>query len=819
MQNLIENLVKSEDCESSNPTMINRTQDNNEDFLSAILKASPIVIYVYCLETYRFTYLNHQTERLFGYSAADTEKMNESSFTRLIHPSDWKTLLSHFRDLRFLADEKVHELECRFRHKSGEWLWIKCYDKVFRRNEKNRITHIVGYAEDITRIKQVQEEKLRLAAIVESSDDAIVSTSFDGTILSWNKGAEKIYGYTESEAVRQNISLLFTENYSAAEEIELLEKIATGKHINSFETTRRNKKGNNIPISLTVSPVKNAEDEIVAVSTIARDISRQRQAESALRQSEERYRMFIAQSSEGIWRFEMGNPIPVNQISPEEQIELIYQNAYLAEANDAMAQQYGFEYAEELIGKRIGEFLKRENPASESHLRSLIDSNYHLSDSETVENDNIGEQKYFLNNVIGIIEDGLLVRIWGMQRDITAAKQTEKAYLMAERKLQQTQKIEAVGKLAGGLAHDFNNFLAVIMLHVDLLQEQLAADSSVLYRIDEIREVTKNAAEMVRQLLAFSRKQPMQPHPIVLNQIVKEFIKIIRPLIGEDIEVQIDLDTDLGVCFVDYTQINQILMNLAVNSRDAIREFGDRRGENINGKIYIKTSNVFLDKTSFRHEAQPVGAYVRLTVSDNGIGMDMKTQEHIFEPFFTTKEVGKGTGLGLSTVYGIVKQSNGFVWAKSEMDKGTTLTIEFPRVDQPVNEAKPKNDAPIPVGTETILLVEDEEPIRRAMVEVLKNLGYQVFETNSGVKAVQLAEIFNDPIDLLITDVIMPQMNGKDLADKVKSLHPETSVLFISGYNNDIIARHGVLEENVRFLGKPFSHQELAIKVRETLDF
>lgn len=653
-----------------------------------------------------------------------------------------------------------------------------------------------------------ESEKFRLAAIVESSDDAIISKSMDGTILTWNKGAERLFGYAPEEIIGQKIFKILPREIEQKEK-QIFERIKCGESINNYETIRKTKSGTHIPVSLTVSPIKSPDGKITGISKITRDISSRIKAEQALRRSEERYRAFIKQSTEGIWRIEIKNPFSIS-LPIAEQMMRIRQDGYLAECNDAMAKQYDFARAEDLINKRIEEFLAPSDPLNDQHLQAFIESEYRLADTETVEIDKKGQKKYFLSNLTGIVEDGNLVRIWGTQRDVTLAKQTEQAFIEAEEHRRQSQKVEAIGRLAGGIAHDFNNFLAVIMLHVGMLNLQLPADSSLRYRIDEIKSVTENAAGMVRQLLAFSRKQPMQPQPVVLNQIVREFIKVLRPLLGEDIEVRLALNDDLGVCFVDPNQITQILMNLAVNARDAMQK---------GGEIVIETSNLAIDKRSARHKAQPLGSYIQLTVTDNGAGMDAPTQERIFEPFFTTKEIGKGTGLGLSTVYGIVKQSNGFIWVESEINEGTKFKIQFPRIDQAAESIKTESAAlAIPGGSETILLVEDEEPIRRAAVEVLSALGYQVFEAGNGIQALQLAEIFNKSIDLLITDVVMPRMNGKELAEKIKVFHPETRILFMSGYSDNLISRQGVLDENVYFLEKPFSPHEIAVKVREALE-
>lgn len=378
----------------------------------------------------------------------------------------------------------------------------------------------------------------------------------------------------------------------------------------------------------------------------------------------------------------------------------------------------------------------------------------------------------------------------------------------SEEHLRQSSKIEAIGRLAGGIAHDFNNFLAVIMLHTEMLQIQLPPDSPLRYRVNEIKAVTDNAAAMVRQLLAFSRKQTLQPHPIVLNRVVNEFSKILRSLIGEQIELKISLDKDLGIAFVDQNQMMQVLMNLAVNARDALPH---------GGIIEIETSNIFLSSEADRHPAQPAGKYVQMKISDNGIGMDEETRARIFEPFFTTKEAGKGTGLGLATVYGIVKQSDGFIWVDSRIGEGASFKIHFPRIDQIPAAVKAEETVSIPHGSETILIVEDEEQVRRAAVEVLNVLGYQVFEAANGTQALQLAEIYKKPVDLLLTDVVMPKMNGKELAQKFLELHPEAAVLFMSGYTDDIIAHHGILDEEINFIGKPFSPSDLAVKVREAL--
>ncbi len=637
--------------------------------------------------------------------------------------------------------------------------------------------------------------------LFEIAPNPIFITDKKGVYYYVNKSAGFFAGYEPKEIIGKNIDEIVQFKDTAKSE-KILQKIFEG-----FENRQewKFKRKNGDFVWGEVHP-RIINEDFCAVFVY--DTTENRKAQEKIKQSEDRYKAFIQQSSEGIWRLELETPI-AKHLPTDEQINLLYKYGYFAECNDAMAKQFGYRKASDLVGKRLEDFLRRDDPAHQDYLRAFIESGYNLLNKETIEKDKNGDDKYFINNLLGNVENKHLVRLWGTKQDITAIKETEQAFLQSEEKQRQSGKVEAIGRLAGGVAHDFNNFLAVIMLHVDMLKLQLPADSPLKFRVDEIKTVTDSAATMVRQLLAFGRKQTLQPNPVLLNQVVKAFTKIIGSLIGEDIEIELRLETDLGVCFVDQHQITQVLMNLAVNARDAMPD---------GGKLVIETANINLDRFSKKLKTQPSGAYIQLTVSDNGIGMDAKTRHRIFEPFFTTKEASQGTGLGLATVYGIVKQSNGFIWVETALDQGTSFTVQFPRIDKPAEAAKPETVGKIPSGHETILLVEDEEQIRRAAVEVLNVLGYQVFEAGSGQQALQLAELYKNPIHLLLTDVIMPRMNGRELAEKVKAIHPETTVLFMSGYTDDIISKHGVLEKDVHFLNKPFTPSILAMKIREILE-
>jgi len=395
--------------------------------------------------------------------------------------------------------------------------------------------------------------------------------------------------------------------------------------------------------------------------------------------------------------------------------------------------------------------------------------------------------------------------------EITERKRVEEALRASEGQLLQAQKMEAIGRLAGGIAHDFNNLLTAINGYSELTMLQLKPEDPLMHNIKEVKKAGDRAAALTRQLLAFSRKQVLQPKILDLNVVVSEIEKMLQRLIGEDIELRTVLAPELGHIKGDPGQIEQVIMNLAVNARDAM-EGG--------GKLTIETQNVYLDEGYVKqHTTVMAGSYVMLAVSDTGQGMDEETQKRIFEPFFTTKDVGKGTGLGLSTVYGIIKQSGGHIWIYSEVGQGTTFKVYLPRVDEEAQVYKPSQERQESrSGKETVLLAEDEEMLRNLIRQVLTSFGYQVLEAANGAAALVVCEQYQDPIHLLITDVVMPEMSGRELTGRLAGLRPEMKVLFMSGYTDDTIVRHGILESDLAFLQKPFTPHDLARKVREVLD-
>jgi nitrogen-specific signal transduction histidine kinase/ActR/RegA family two-component response regulator len=379
-----------------------------------------------------------------------------------------------------------------------------------------------------------------------------------------------------------------------------------------------------------------------------------------------------------------------------------------------------------------------------------------------------------------------------------------------EEQLRQAQKMEAVGRLAGGIAHDFNNLLMVIQGHAELLTDRMKPGESLRRNAEQIQEASQRATSLTRQLLAFSRKQMLAPVVLNVQAVVSDMGKILRRLIGEDVELVTVNAPDLKRVKADRSQIEQVIMNLAVNARDAMP-----RG----GKLTIETANVEFDDSYSRAPVVLMpGRYVMLAVTDNGTGMDADTQAHIFEPFYTTKEKGKGTGLGLATVYGIVKQSGGYVWVYSEIGRGTTFKIYLPSVEEEVAPREIRQAvASLPRGTETVLLVEDEEGVRELAKEYLESCGYKVLVAQNGQAAIDLVSKHSGPIDLIMTDIVMPGLSGSDLAKKVQSLRPDIRVVYMSGYTDQAIIHHGILSSDVLLLQKPFTMSTLAHKLREAL--
>jgi len=480
--------------------------------------------------------------------------------------------------------------------------------------------------------------------------------------------------------------------------------------------------------------------------------------------------------------------------------------------SDETRRLYGF--TDQDLGASMGQCLERVHPEDRGKVQlalqeALRSGGPYVCDHRALLPDGTIRVMHGLGEVV-MDEHGQAVKIIGTTQDITEADRAEAALRRSEEQLRQSQKMEAVGRLAGGVAHDFNNLLTVITCYSSMALRQMDKTNALRKYSEEIQAAAERAASLTGQLLAFSRKQVLQPRIIDLNDTVAGMEKMLRRLIGEDVELCTMFDPDLGRVKADPSQFEQVVLNLAINARDAMP-----RG----GKLTIQTANVTLDqKTRFRNRDLDVGEYVMVAVTDTGVGMTEEVKAHLFEPFFTTKGVGRGTGLGLATCYGIICQSDGDIRVYSELNCGTTFKIYLPRVDAPATTTTTTTDPEtLPEGSESVLIVEDEASVRRLAASVLRGVGYRVQEARDAVEALSLIEA-RQPFDLVVTDVIMPKMSGKDLYDKIKVIAPRIKVLFMSGYTDDSLAHHGVLGPELSFLEKPFSPAGLARKVREVID-
>lgn len=546
-----------------------------------------------------------------------------------------------------------------------------------------------------------------------------------------------------------------------------------------FEETRLGK-----TFDVTSTPIRGAEGTFRGCIHVLRDVTDRKRVDMELRHSLERYGSLISATSQVVW-------------SADATGALIPDSPTLREFT-GMSE-------EETAGQG---WLAAVHPDDRERVAELWANAVKTACHYTAEfkaRRKDGKYRDLFVRGVAVLDNGGAIREWvGTCADITEQRQLEEQF-------RQAQKMEAMGRLAGGVAHDFNNIMGVIIGYSDLLLASAHTNASSRIKLEEIRKAGYRAAALTRQMLAFSRKQVLTLKVLDLSTVVRETSGLLLRLLGEDVELITNLSPDLGHVKADPTQIDQVIMNLAINARDAMPT---------GGKLFIETCNAELDDGyGQQHDVEiKPGSYVVLKVSDTGIGMDKKTQSHLFEPFFTTKEIGKGTGLGLATVFGIIKQSGGYIWVYSELGKGSSFKIFLPRVQESLSHIKMDTMLPLRRGSETILLVEDEDALREIGRQLLESMGYNVVQAPNGAEAIRVSSQFQGRIDLLITDAIMPGISGRELADLLVGVRSEMKVLYVSGHTDDAIVHYSILKPGVAFLQKPFSREALARKIQEVLE-
>ena len=625
------------------------------------------------------------------------------------------------------------------------------------------------------------EELFRL--ITENAADMIAVVDMEGRRIFSSLAYEKVLGYSVEELKKSSSFAQIHPDDVDRVKSATDEARRTGIGV-PLEYRIRHKDGTWRVLESTSSVIHNSKSVPEKLVIVNRDITERKRSAEALQRSEASFRSVVEDAPYGIYR-----------ATPPGELILV---------NPALQKILGYDSRTELRRVSLPRDVFRHAAEHEKFNKTIV----HEESFKDVEL----EWKRKDGTPITVRCSG-----WPVKDDTGAVTYIEvfaedvSERRVLERQLRMAQKMEAVGRLSGGIAHDFNNLLGVIIGYSQVLKRTLGASNPSFEHAEEIEKASQRAVSLTRQLLAFSRQQVLEPVILNLNSLVSEMEKMLPRLIGEDITLKFQLDPELGQVKADPGQIEQVLMNLAVNSRDAMPN---------GGQLTIETANVELDLAFTRqHPGSRPGRYVMLAVADTGSGIDPEIQSQIFEPFFTTKERDKGTGLGLATVYGVVKQSGGYIAVDSEMGKGARFSVYLPRIEQTVTALEIKAGTPADLrGSETILLVEDAEPLRKLAHMFLRDSGYNVLTAVDGADALEVARHEPRPIDLLLTDVVMPGINGRVLAERLAPMQPRMKVLYMSGYTDSFIAGHGVLESGTHLLHKPFTQESLARKVREVLD-
>lgn len=752
-----------------------------QEQVARIVDSAPAVIYSFRKRpdgTTCFPFASPKIETILGVSREDLARDGGRGFAR-IHPDDLHHVLA-------AIDESARNMDvwhCEFRASSitGDEVWLSGRSVPTKEGDGSILWY--GFMDDITERKHSEYRLQLLTTALEAAANAVVLVDSSGRIVWVNAAFTGMTGYSSSEALGQNPRILKSGVHPQSFYKNMWSTLQKSE-VWSGEIVNRRKDGTDYTEQMTITPVLDDRGVTTHFIAIKQDITQQRMAEESIRLNEERLRLAQQAAELGVfevelpsgkltWSLEMFGIFGLCPDGPQPRPDEV-----LAMFHPDDRTQLQEQYALGAIGKRLQIECRIVRPNGEMRWVEL-------------------SGKAILDKA------GRLIRYLGVCRDVTEREKLESHY-------RQSQKMEAVGRLAGGVAHDFNNILMVIVGYGDLLKEQFATDERPREMIEQILKAANRAASLTHQLLTFSRQQTVAPKITDLNDILIEMSTMLTRLIGENIELTLALGEDLSRVMVDAGLMQQVFMNLVVNARDAMPD---------GGKLIIETANTNWDEEAVRIsevETKP-GSFVLLSVTDNGIGMDEHTRSHLFEPFFTTKGIGKGTGLGLTIVYAAVKQSGGFILVLSEPGRGTTFKIYIPSIEQSgTMTSVPKDLVRNFGGSETILLVEDEDAVRSAIRYFLLSRGYTVLEASTPGVAISVAHQHQDRIHLLISDVLMPEMNGQELAKRLKISRPGIRVLFISGYSDLEINLNA--EGHADFLQKPFDFDLLGRKVRDILE-